>query len=214
MGSFLQQMGLFFGLREREGIEDDTPSSPPVKNAERERASLSSPSKWRDSHLEAHVSTLLVSVAPQLYGMVSVGWNSRMRTTAGIAITSRREIWLNPALQEISDAEVEKTLLHELAHLVAQHRHGRRRIAPHGFEWRQACIDLGIPDEKRTHQLPFAGRRMKRRYRLRCPGCGEAHERVRRPRGRIACLACCRNHNGGHYDERFRFLMTELEVSH
>jgi predicted SprT family Zn-dependent metalloprotease len=149
--------------------------------------------------------------------MVTVGWNSRMRTTAGIAIASRREIWLNPALRDISEDEVEKTLLHELAHLLAQHRHGRRRIAPHGAEWRQACIDLGIPDEKRTHQLPFVGRRMKRRYRLRCPGCGHSHERVRRPRGRIACLACCRIHNGGRYDERFRFELshlTDLDASH
>jgi len=46
---------------------------------------------------------------------------------------------------------------------------------------------------------------MKRRFMLRCPGCGESHERVRRPRGRFACLACCRRHNRGLYDERFRF---------
>jgi predicted SprT family Zn-dependent metalloprotease len=127
-----------------------------------------------------------------------------MRTTAGVAIAARWEIWLNPALRTISEAEVEQTLLHELAHLVARHRHGRRRIAPHGAEWRQACRDLGIPDEKRTHQLPFEGRQLKRRYRLRCPACGESHERVRLPRRRVACLACCRRHHDGLYHERFR----------
>lgn len=206
MESLLQQMGLFFGLRER---------TKPLPNFPAPFGRTPGMLSWkkRDPLLEERVSSLLVSVAPRLCGMVSVGWNSRMRTTAGIAITSRWEIWLNPALREISEEEVEKTLLHELAHLVAQHRHGRRRLAPHGLEWRQACADLGIPDEKRTHQLPFVGRRMKRRYRLRCPGCGDTHERVRRPRGRVACLACCRKLNGGRYDERFRFRVMDLAVS-
>jgi hypothetical protein len=51
---------------------------------------------------------------------------------------------------------------------------------------------------------------MKRRYRLRCPGCGESHSRVRRPRRRVACLICCRTHNDGRYDDRFRFQVIEL----
>jgi hypothetical protein len=51
---------------------------------------------------------------------------------------------------------------------------------------------------------------MKRRYLLRCPGCGEIHERVRIPRRRIACLSCCRTHNRGIYDERFRFEVSRL----
>jgi predicted SprT family Zn-dependent metalloprotease len=109
----------------------------------------------------------------------------------------------------ISEEEVHRTLLHELAHLVAQYRSGRRRIAPHGDEWRQACRDLGIPGEGRTHQLPFEGRRMKRKYLLRCPVCGDSHARVRRPKRRIACLSCCRLHHGGLYHERFRFILSE-----
>ncbi len=161
--------------------------------------------KLRDPLLEERVRTLLTPLAPELSDRVIAGWNSRMRTTAGVAIASRWEIWLNPALREISEEEVDRTLLHELAHLLAQHRHGRRRLSPHGLEWRQACLDLGIPGEERTHRLPFAARRMKRRYLLRCPGCGETHDRVRRPRGRYACLACCRRHNRGLYDERFCF---------
>jgi predicted SprT family Zn-dependent metalloprotease len=40
--------------------------------------------------------------------------------------------------------EIDRTLRHELAHLLAQFRVGRRRIAPHGPEWRIACRDLGI----------------------------------------------------------------------
>jgi len=169
------------------------------------RKAHSTHSKKRDPLLEERSRMILSPFAPKLSDLVTVGWNFRMRTTAGIANAARWEVWLNPALRNISEIEVEKTLLHELAHLLAQYRHGRRRLSPHGPEWREACRDLGIPDEKRTHQLPFIGRRMKRRYLLRCPGCGEGHQRVRRPKGRVACLACCRFHNKGIYDERFRF---------
>ena len=112
-------------------------------------------SKKRDPLLEERARGLLHPLAPRLAPLVVVGWNSRMRTTAGVAIAARWEVWLNPALREISEDEVGKTLLHELAHLLTQHRHGRRRLSPHGVEWREACRDLGIPDEKRTHQLPF-----------------------------------------------------------
>jgi predicted SprT family Zn-dependent metalloprotease len=168
-------------------------------------------SKTRDPVLEQRARDMVRELAPSLAPLIVVGWNSRMRTTAGVAIASHREIWLNPALREISLEEVDRTLLHELAHLLAQHRHGRQRLAPHGPEWMQACRDLGIPGEGRTHQLPFTARRMKRRYLLRCPGCGESHDRVRIPRRRIACLGCCRTHNRGIYDERFRFEVSRIE---
>jgi predicted SprT family Zn-dependent metalloprotease len=197
-------MGILDGLRAFTGavfptLKEQSPS--------REQ---STGSKSRDPVLEQRAREMLRELAPTLSPLVVVGWNSRMRTTAGVAIASHREIWLNPALKEISGEEVDRTLLHELAHLLAQHRHGRRRLAPHGPEWQQACRDLGIPGEGRTHQLPFAARRMKRRYLLRCPGCGESHGRVRIPRRKIACLSCCRSHSSGIYDERFRFEVTRI----
>jgi predicted SprT family Zn-dependent metalloprotease len=105
---------------------------------------------------------------------------------------------------EVIVNEVERTLRHELAHLLAQWRVGRRRIAPHGEEWRQACRDLGIADEARCHDLPFPAKTYAPRYVYRCPNCKEEFPRVRRIRRAIACLACCRKHNGGDFDPRFR----------
>lgn len=197
-------MGILDGLRAFTGAV-----FPPLKE-QSPSCEQSTGSKSRDPVLEQRAREMLRELAPTLSPLIVVGWNSRMRTTAGVAIASHREIWLNPALKEISREEVDRTLLHELAHLLAQHRHGRRRLAPHGPEWQQACRDLGIPGEGRTHQLPFAARRMKRRYLLRCPGCGESHGRVRIPRRRIACLSCCRSHSSGIYDERFRFEVTRI----
>jgi predicted SprT family Zn-dependent metalloprotease len=101
---------------------------------------------------------------------------------------------------------VERTLRHELAHLLAQHRAGRRRIAPHGPQWQQACRDLGLVDETRCHTLPLPRRQMHARHVYRCPSCKVEVRRVR-PFGRkTACLACCRRHNRGRYHDRFRFV--------
>jgi SprT protein len=101
--------------------------------------------------------------------------------------------------------EIDRTLRHELAHLLAQWREkSRRRIAPHGEGWRQACRDLGIADEARCHNLPFATKSFPPRYVYICPQCKEKFPRVRRIRRAIACLACCRKHNGGEFHPRFR----------
>ncbi len=100
--------------------------------------------------------------------------------------------------------EIDRTLRHELAHLLAQWRVARRRIAPHGAEWRQACRDLGIAGEARCHNLPFAAKVYPPRYVYRCPNCQQEFPRVRRIRRAIACLACCRAHNRGEFDARFR----------
>jgi predicted SprT family Zn-dependent metalloprotease len=107
-------------------------------------------------------------------------------------------------------AEVDRTLRHELAHLLARCRHGRRAIAAHGPEWRQACIDLGLTDEKRCHELPLPRRRLERKYLYRCRFCKLEVRRVRPFRRAVACLKCCRAYNRGRYDERFRFLKISM----
>src|SRR3990167_9815173 len=165
----------------------------------------------RDQELEERARKLLQPYSPELAARVVVGWNRRLRTTAGRASYQRWEVVLHPALKEISEVEVDKTLRHELAHLLARDRSGRRRIAPHGAEWRQACVDLGIPNEGRTHQLPFVRHRQRRKFFYRCPGCQETLGRVKKPRREIACLRCCRLHAGGRYDKRFRYELTEME---
>jgi len=137
---------------------------------------------------------------------LNVFWNTRLRTTAGLACWSTKTISLNPKLAEVSQAEVQRTLRHELAHFLAQYRSGRRRISAHGDEWRKACKDLGIPDEARCHNLPFRRVRMERKYFYACRECGTTLARVRRVKNRLACLKCCRRHNDGKYHERFRFV--------
>jgi predicted SprT family Zn-dependent metalloprotease len=101
---------------------------------------------------------------------------------------------------------VERTLFHELAHLVAHHRCGRRKIAPHGPEWRQACYDLGLPNEARCHDLPLPRRKLAREFVYQCPHCRSRLERVRAFRRPAACMMCCKKYTSGRYDERFKLV--------
>jgi SprT protein len=141
--------------------------------------------------------------AARIANELRVEWNSRLKSAAGRADCRQKLISLNPRLVE-HPTEIDRTLRHELAHILAQFRAGRRRIPPHGLEWRQACLDLGIADEKRCHNLPFPARTYAARLVYRCPNCRQEFPRVRRVRRAVACLACCRKHNGGDFDPRFR----------
>ena len=157
-----------------------------------------------DVDLESKAREILYELgASKLASAIRVEWNSRLKTAAGRADYRHKLISLNPRLFE-HRAEIDRTLRHELAHILAQFRAGRRRILPHGAEWRQACRDLRIADEKRCHNLPFPARRYVARFVYRCPNCRQEFPRVHRARRAVACLACCRAHNGGEFDARFR----------
>ena len=134
---------------------------------------------------------------------IRVEWNFRLKTAAGRADHRQKLISLNPRLGE-HPAEIDRTLRHELAHILAQFRAGRRPISPHGSEWQQACRDLGIAGEKRCHTLPFPAKRYVPRFIYRCPNCRRDFSRVRKIKRTVACLACCRAHNRGEFDVRFR----------
>ena len=163
-------------------------------------------SSGRDAALEEGARSLLVALGcVSLAAEVRIAWNPRMRSTAGTAFPRQNLVTLNPRLREFGASEVDRTMRHELAHLLAHHRAGRRRIAPHGPEWRKACRYLGLHDESRCHELPLPRRTMTARHFYRCPNCALELRRVRPLRRKSACLKCCRRHNGGAYDERFRF---------
>jgi predicted SprT family Zn-dependent metalloprotease len=143
---------------------------------------------------------------------LTIRWNPRMRSTAGTAHYAKCLVTLNPALLAFGEAEVDRTLRHELAHLLASFRAGRRRIAPHGPEWRRACADLGLPDETRCHDLPLPRRSQTRRHAYLCPTCGAIVHRVRPLRPRSACSKCCSEYNRGRYDARFQFVKMKADA--
>jgi len=156
----------------------------------------------RDAALEAKAREIFRLVgAEELASTVQVEWNARLFSAAGRADFRRTLVSLNPRLREHDDAEIDRTLRHELAHLLAQFRAGRRRVSPHGAEWRKACRDLGIGEESRTHALPFPIHRRTRRFLYQCPRCEKEFPRVRKITRAVACLECCRKFNRGKFDK-------------
>jgi predicted SprT family Zn-dependent metalloprotease len=167
-------------------------------------------SDYRTSALETTARELLRSLgANRIAAQIRVEWNPRLETAAGRADFRQKLISLNPRLAAHPE-EIDRTLRHELAHFLAQFRAGRRRISPHGSEWQQACVDLRIPGEKRCHTLPFPAKRCAPRFIYRCPNCLRDFPRVRKIRRAVACLVCCRVHNGGAFDARFQLRATKL----
>lgn len=155
----------------------------------------------RDFELEKKARQLLEALgACELARSLQVEWNARLSSAAGRADSRRKLISLNPRLHGHDSHEIERTLRHELAHLLAQFRAGRRRIAPHGAEWKKACRDLGIANEPRTHALPFPIQRRARRFLYACPRCGKEFPRARQIKRAVACLDCCRKFNRGKFD--------------
>ena len=166
----------------------------------------------RDSALEAKAREILAPLdADKLGREVHVEWNARLFSAAGRADSRRNLISLNPRLREHDAAEIDRTLRHELAHLLAQFRAGRRRIPPHGAEWRRACRDLGLEDEARCHSLPFPVQPRARRFLYRCSRCGKEFPRVRRIKRAVACLECCRKFNRGKFDPTARLRLVETD---
>src|SRR4051794_6275486 len=85
--------------------------------------------------LQERAQGLLIALGhAALAERLTVRWNTRMRSTAGMAYPGQARVTLNPRLIAFGDAEIDRTLLHEVAHLLAHDRAGRRRIAPHGPE--------------------------------------------------------------------------------
>jgi SprT protein len=160
--------------------------------------------RGRDTALEIEARELLGSLGAQrIASELRIEWNSRLQTAAGRADYRQKIVFLNPRLVEHPE-EIDRTLRHELAHILAQFRAGRRRISQHGPQWQQACTDLGIAGEKRCHTLPFPAKRYAPRFIYRCPNCRRDFPRVRKLKRTVACLACCHAHNRGEFDDRFQ----------
>ena len=83
----------------------------------------------RDFELERKAREMLLALsASDLAKSVQVEWNARLFSAAGRADFRRKLVSLNPRLHEHDAAEIDRTLRHELAHLLAQFRAGRRRV--------------------------------------------------------------------------------------
>jgi len=126
---------------------------------------------------------------PDLPERISIGYNTRMRSTLGRAVLEKSRVELNPRLLRAHPNQFIPTLVHELAHLVVYQRYGR--VPPHGPPWRALMAAVKIRPAA-THKLPTAHlRRARRRYLYlhRCSQCGMTFL-ARSVRRNCFCRAC------------------------
>jgi predicted SprT family Zn-dependent metalloprotease len=133
------------------------------------------------------------------FGLVEKGWTFRYDSAKrrfGVCKFDRKEISLSIHLVRLnSREECEDTVLHEIAHALAG------RHAGHGPEWKAACRHVGArPERCYTSDAVSAP---SGRFEARCPSCITSVSFHRRPQKVRACAACCREHSGGRFDERF-----------
>ena len=140
-------------------------------------------------------------------------WNSRLRSSGGrftpgsrMFPTERR-----PTIEVASYLQEEKnglflvadTLAHEMIHYWLWER---RRPYGHTDEFWAKMTQMGVSRYNTVPKLPPF------KYLFRCPGCGEGFVLRKKFRGPRACATCCKKHNRGRYDSRFR-LVLEREYS-
>lgn len=122
----------------------------------------------------------------------SFGFNHGRRQL-GVCRYDRQRIELSVHLVDgNSESAVRETLLHEIAHALAGPRAG------HGPKWKAMCMRVGAKPQRLDHEATMP----QGRWRAKCPACGEAYHRHRRPTARRTyhCRAC------GPQRGRLRFL--------
>ena len=120
-------------------------------------------------------------------------------TAAGMfRVTGRNcEIRYNPWIfAKYFSENLRDTVPHEVAHFIVHEIYPRRRLKPHGDEWRALMAAFGA-DPSVTFKLDLEGipRRRQRSHPYRC-GCRDhqlsttRHNRVNSGRGRYCCRYC------------------------
>ncbi len=128
-------------------------------------------------------------------------FNHRKRAF-GLCNYSTCTIYLSAVLTELNgEAEVQDTLLHEIAHVLAGPKAG------HGPVWQKVARAVGAKP-KRCYSAGEV-RQPSSRYLLVCSSCQASTPRHRKPTKVYACRGCCDRYNKGRFSKRYR-----LELHH
>jgi SprT protein len=105
-----------------------------------------------------------------------IEWRA-LRVTAGVAYFRDNRIVLSSRVLK-NPEQVAETALHEYAHLLAFHRHGRAGMG-HGHAWKQAMTDLGLKP-KVHHKFEVERNQSKQQVIYKCRKCGTEFVRKRK----------------------------------
>jgi len=104
---------------------------------------------------------------------IKIEFSNRLRVTAGVAIVREKKIKLNKRMFVLYDndgKELEKTLLHELAHIIDYWKNYAEKESSysgnyHGLSWKIIMLKMGLKPKK-YHNLPVSN------YKRYCnPSC-------------------------------------------
>ena len=139
----------------------------------------------------AHAKALpiIVEKYPQIlerFKFLKVSLSEGMRTRGGEArigrgglYTNCLEIRMNARLHEENLGEVEKTYLHELAHVVSVLAFGTTEGTGHGFRWASVMEAFGLPAERCHRMDTSALEATPVRFIYRCQKCPKEYKLTR-----------------------------------
>lgn len=99
------------------------------------------------------------------------------RVSAGMAYYRIGAIGLSRTVIT-TEQQLRDTLVHEYAHLLAYHRHGKKGVG-HGPPWKQAMVDLGAPPKVR-HNYEVQRNERRQEVAYQCQKCGALLMRSRK----------------------------------
>lgn len=171
-----------------------------------------------ESKLQALFSELNACYFENVLPVCQIHWSKRLTRAAGTIEVRRRVIKLSvPLLIESfqtaslfaptflicgvacdsQQSALREILKHEMIHLWL---HERGLPSGHTTEFRAKAREIGQPKTRHQIQLPPP----RRGWLYCCAHCGHEFSRRRRYGRAVACGACCKKHNDGTFDVRFR----------
>ena len=107
---------------------------------------------------------------------------------------SRKLVTLN------DESQVLDTILHEIAHAMDFNNRG---TTDHSVNWREIAISIGCNGDRCYTSEEVVQPPSK--YTTKCNTCGKEGESMQKPRrSSKACGKCCKEHNYGKYDARYK----------
>lgn len=123
--------------------------------------------EW-DKEINSWIEQTLIKVGmPDL--KIKWTWNKR-HFDMGLAFYGEYRVEFSlPLWEKASPADRYETVVHEICHITADHRYGRRCI--HGPEWIAEMQRAGFPNPQRCHKVETKQHKQQTRIKASC-GCG------------------------------------------
>ena len=120
------------------------------------------------------------------HGLIEKGWRfefDHAKRRFGCCHYGTRTISLSRALVELNtEARVQNTILHEIAHALVGHGHGHDNV------WKRKALEIGC-DGNRCYSAENT-QVVRGNLEAVCPKCGHVHRKFKQPKRESSCGKC------------------------